>query len=71
MNVYVAENQRQYERGLMCIRNLPKEIDGMIFKYELEQNNAFWMYKTYIPLSIIYFDKYGNLLYQNQIHGIA
>ena len=56
MNVYVAENQRQYERGLMCIRNLPKEIDGMIFKYELEQNNAFWMYKTYIPLSIIYFD---------------
>ena len=60
MKVFVAENQRQYERGLMCIRNLPKEIDGMIFKYELEQNNAFWMYKTYIPLSIIYFDKYGN-----------
>tara|TARA_B100000424_G_C22930608_1_gene495071 strand:+ start:904 stop:1443 length:540 start_codon:yes stop_codon:yes gene_type:complete len=59
MKVFVAENQKQYERGLMCVRNLPEDIDGMIFNYELEQNNAFWMYKTYIPLSIIYFDKNG------------
>jgi len=59
MKVYVAENQIEYERGLMCIRNLPKEIDGMIFRYNSEQKNAFWMYKTYMPLSIIYFDKNG------------
>ncbi|MBL07035.1 MAG: hypothetical protein CL773_04160 [Chloroflexi bacterium] len=59
MRVFVAETQKQHERGLMCIRNLPEEVDGMIFNYELEQDRAFWMYKTYIPLSIIYFDKNG------------
>ena len=58
MKVYVAEIKDNMKEDLMYQKS-SEEIDGMIFNYELEQNNAFWMYKTYIPLSIIYFDKYG------------
>ena len=59
LETFIAEKEEEYETGLMCRRNLPPNIDGMIFKYKQEQNRGFWMYKTYIPLTVIYFDKNG------------
>ena len=51
----------EYKFGLMCREDLSPNIDGMIFQYEQEQEQkGFWMYKTYFPLTIIYFDKFGN-----------
>ena len=46
----------------MCRQNLPPNIDGMIFKYKDEQNRGFWMYKTYFPITIIYFDENKNYI---------
>lgn len=60
INTLIAENEKEYQTGLMCRRSLPIKIDGMIFKYKKEQNKGFWMYKTYMPLTIVYFDKFGN-----------
>ena len=55
LDVEVAETSSQRQRGLMGRESLP-EAQGMLFRFENEQsvNNAFWMYKTLIPLDIAF-----------------
>jgi len=60
VRTYIGKNQKEYQEGLMCRRNLPDNIDGMLFEYKTGQLKGFWMYKTYIPLNVIYFDKNKN-----------
>ena len=61
LETYLGKNINEYKFGLMCREDLSPNIDGMIFQYEEEQEQkGFWMYKTYFPLTIIYFDKFGN-----------
>jgi len=62
LETYLGSSQKEQTKGLMCRQNLPPNIDGMIFKYKDEQNRGFWMYKTYFPITIIYFDENKNYI---------
>lgn len=63
LEVEVAETSSQRQRGLMGRENLP-EASGMLFRFEREQsaNNAFWMYRTLIPLDIAFIDANGQIV---------
>ena len=59
----MAETSSQRQRGLMERESLP-EASGMLFRFEREQsaNNAFWMYRTLIPLDIAFIDANGQIV---------
>ena len=61
MQTLALATQRQ--RGLMGRESLP-EKSGMLFRFENEQsaNNAFWMYRTLIPLDIAFIDSDGRIV---------
>ncbi|MDQ7730356.1 DUF192 domain-containing protein [Halomonas sp. SpR8] len=63
LEVEVAETTAQRQRGLMERESLPEER-GMLFRFEREQsaNNAFWMYRTLIPLDIAFIDGDGRIV---------
>ncbi|MCB8887986.1 DUF192 domain-containing protein [Vreelandella malpeensis] len=63
LDVEVAETVAQRQQGLMGREHLP-EARGMLFRFEREQpaNNAFWMYKTLIPLDIAFIDGEGRIV---------
>ncbi|MCC5900543.1 MAG: DUF192 domain-containing protein [Halomonas sp.] len=63
LEVEVAETTAQRQRGLMGREHLPEE-SGMLFRFESEQSadNAFWMYRTLIPLDIAFIDADGRIV---------
>lgn len=63
LDVEVAETTAQRQRGLMGREQLP-ETRGMLFRFESEQpaGNAFWMYRTLIPLDIAYINDEGRIV---------
>ena len=54
--VAVATNEEQQERGLMFVKNLPKNY-GMLFDFKEEKVVNMWMKNTKITLDIIFIDK--------------
>lgn len=54
--VEVADSPAKREQGLMFREALEKD-SGMIFLFDEEKENAFWMKNTRLPLDIIFFDK--------------
>ncbi len=60
LHVEIARTAAQRARGLMERDALPAEA-GMLFVYDSEQSgsNAYWMYKTRIPLDIAFIDSQG------------
>lgn len=61
LQVEIAENDAQRERGLMYRTSMPEDA-GMIFVYPTAQEGAFWMFNTQIPLSIAYADADGKIV---------
>jgi uncharacterized protein len=59
--VYVADRDELRRRGLMGVRELPRE-GGMLFLFPADTRGGFWMKDTLIPLSIAYFDAGGRVL---------
>jgi uncharacterized membrane protein (UPF0127 family) len=55
LGVEIAESDAQRQLGLMRRESLAAD-SGMIFLFETEQaaSNVFWMYQTYVPLSIAF-----------------
>lgn len=51
----VADTPRKQERGLMFVKNLP-ENQGMIFIFDQEQEQLFWMKNTLIDLDMVFVD---------------
>ena len=43
LNLFYADKKSEHLQGLMCLKNLPNPIDGMLFEYKTEQSSAFWM----------------------------
>jgi uncharacterized membrane protein (UPF0127 family) len=62
--VELAVNDAQRAQGLMDRKELP-EGKGMLFDFQREQDVAFWMKNTYIPLDMIFIRANG------RIHRIA
>jgi len=59
LRVELAHTAWQKERGLMFRPEMPEDA-GMLFAYDEEQEDgAFWMFNTLIPLSIAYIDGEG------------
>jgi uncharacterized membrane protein (UPF0127 family) len=56
--VLTADTPAQRERGLMRQDDLDS-YDGMIFRFPSEEERAFWMRNTSIPLSIAFFNAGG------------
>jgi uncharacterized membrane protein (UPF0127 family) len=52
-NVWIADNDRRRQQGLMFVKELPP-TQGMLFIYNVSQQVGIWMKNTYIPLDIVF-----------------
>ena len=55
-NVDVADTSEKKEKGLMDIKELPKN-QGMLFIWDTPQHVDMWMHNTLIPLDIIFINE--------------
>lgn len=58
IDIEIADDDYQRETGLMHRSSL-KEYQGMLFTFDQEEQRAFYMKNTLIPLDIIYLNKDG------------
>ena len=62
--VKVADTPSEKEKGLMNVDEL-NNSNGMLFLYKKPKVVKMWMYKTIIPLDIIFIDKFNKVLSVN------
>ena len=60
----VADTVSEKEKGLMNVNKL-KNSNGMLFLYKKPKVLKMWMYKTIIPLDIIFIDTFNKVLSVN------
>ncbi len=59
--LWLADTTAKREQGLMSVTSLGGK-DGMIFTFDQDSNEQFWMFQTVMPLSIAFFDQAGELV---------
>ena len=70
VNAKVADTPEKTERGLMFVKHLP-ENEGMLFVFDQEDDQVFWMKNTLIDLDILFIapDKTVNQAYEEVEHS--
>ncbi|HEY0581635.1 MAG TPA: DUF192 domain-containing protein [Chloroflexota bacterium] len=61
LDLEVARTAQEHEVGLMNVEYMPPD-SGMVFVYQAEAREGYWMYHTLIPLSIAWIDRAGNIV---------
>jgi uncharacterized protein len=61
LDLELARTPQEHEVGLMFRDSLPPD-GGMLFVYQAESREGYWMYHTLVPLSIAWIDRYGNIV---------
>ncbi len=56
VDIEVADTQKERAQGLMYKEELGA-YNGMLFIFDTQANNSFWMKNTRIPLDLIFFNK--------------
>jgi uncharacterized protein len=59
-HVEIAKDEATRARGLMDRRFMPAD-HGMLFEFDREAPQAFWMKDTYIPLDMIFISRTGEV----------
>ncbi len=62
INAQLAINDEEKNKGLMFVEKL-QESEGMLFVYNQDTTGKFWMKNCKINLDIIFFNKYGEIIY--------
>ncbi|MDA1256268.1 MAG: DUF192 domain-containing protein [Chloroflexi bacterium] len=63
----VADDTGSRSRGLMCRSEVPSGT-GMLFQFDGLNSGPFWMFNTYVPLDILYFDRSGSVVGSATMH---
>jgi uncharacterized membrane protein (UPF0127 family) len=61
IDLELARTSQEHEVGLMNREYLPPD-SGMLFIYQAEAHEGYWMYHTLIPLSIAWIDRDGTIV---------
>jgi uncharacterized membrane protein (UPF0127 family) len=61
IDLELARTPQEHEVGLMYRDPLPPD-SGMLFIYQAESREGYWMYHTLIPLSIAWIDRAGTIV---------
>jgi uncharacterized protein len=57
----VARTEQEHEQGLMYRQSLPPE-GGMVFVYDHQATEGYWMHNTLLRLSIAWIDQNGTIV---------
>jgi uncharacterized membrane protein (UPF0127 family) len=61
VQVEVADEASERAQGLMCRESIPRGT-GMLFIYDTDRSNGFWMFNTYAAIDILYLDQSGDVV---------
>ena len=62
LSVWIADQSHERRQGLRGLEELPSEIDGMLFAYDVPTSVSYGMLDTLIALDIWFFDAGGALV---------